>query len=162
MSLVVRPLDLKKANEFVMANHRHNGKVLIHRFSIGVYDGERLCGVAIVGNPSARKLDDGKTVEVKRVCTDGTYNACSILYGRCARIAKEMGWQKIITYLLETENGASLRASGWEIDAENVGGKDWDVPSRPRMVREETLFGEIRASYPINVKKTRWFKKLSK
>lgn len=156
--LTIKPIDLKSANQFVLANHRHNGKVLVHRFSIAVYDNDRLCGVAICGNPSARKLDDGETIEVKRVCTDGTYNACSILYGRCARIAKEMGWKKIITYLLETENGASLRASGWKIDAEGVGGASWNVPSRPRVVKEINLFGEVTASYPIGVKKTRWCK----
>ena len=156
--LQIRPIDLKAANRYVMDNHRHNGKVLVHRFSIACYDGDRLCGVAIVGNPSARKLDDGKTVEVKRVCTDGTKNACSILYGRCARIAREMGWEKIITYTLESEGGTSLRASGWQVDAENVGGKDWNMPSRPRIVTEATLFGEITASYPIGAKKTRWTK----
>ncbi len=160
--LKVIPLDLKKANQYVLENHRHNGKVLIHRFSIGVVDGDKLVGVAIVGNPSARRLDDGKTLEVKRVCTDGTRNACSILYGRCARIAKEMGWQRIITYTLESEGGASLRASGWKVDANNVGGKHWDVPSRPRVVYEETLFGTSIAPYPIDEKKTRWIKELNK
>lgn len=159
--LTIKPIDLKSANAFVLAHHRHNGKVLVHRFSIACYDDDRLCGVAIVSNPSARKLDDGKTVEVKRVCTDGTYNACSILYGRCARIAKEMGWERIITYLLESENGASLRASGWEIEKEGVGGKNWDVPSRPRVVKEQTLFGDKVASYPIDQKKTRWVKQLN-
>lgn len=159
--LQVKPIDLKTANQFVMANHRHNGKVLVHRFSIAVWDGDRLCGVAICGNPSARKLDDGKTIEVKRVCTDGTKNACSILYGRCARIAKEMGWERIITYILETEPGVSLRASGWSIEAEGVGGKDWNMPSRPRVVREQNLFGESTCSYPIDVKKNRWVKKLN-
>ena len=160
--LFIKPIDLKTANSFVLEHHRHNGKVLVHRFSIAVYEGDKMVGVAICGNPSARKLDDGKTVEVKRVCTDGTYNACSILYGRCARIAKEMGWEKIITYTLEQEGGASLRASGWKVDAENVGGKSWDMPSRPRIVRQETLFGIQEASYPVDVKKTRWIKQLAK
>lgn len=159
----VIPLDLKTANEFVVAHHRHNGKVLIHRFSIGVLNEDgKLIGVAIVGNPSARRLDDGLTCEVKRVCTDGTSNACSILYGRCARIAKEMGWSKIITYTLESEPGTSLKASGWFIEAENVGGKDWNVPSRPRKIKEMTLFGEECASYIIGQKKTRWVKVLNK
>ena len=160
--LRIVPIDLKTANQFVLAHHRHNGKVLIHRFSIGVLDGDKMVGVAIVANPSARRLDDGKTIEVKRVCTDGTHNACSILYGRCARIAKEMGWERIITYTLESETGASLRASGWNVDAEKVGGKSWDVPSRPRVVHQETLFGTIEASYPIGVPKTRWIKILNK
>lgn len=131
--LTIKPMDLKSANAYVLANHRHNGKILVHRFSIGCYDGDRLCGVAICGNPNARKLDDGATIEVKRVCTDGTKNACSILYGRCARIAKEMGFGKIITYILQSEQGTSLRASGWEIEAENVGGarKDGMFPQDP-------------------------------
>ena len=157
--LTIKPLDLKAANAYVLNNHRHNGKVLVHRFSIGCYEGDRLCGVAICGNPSARKLDDGQTIEVKRVCTDGTKNACSILYGRCARIAKEMGYGRIITYILQSECGTSLRASGWEIEAENVGGgeKGWNVPSRPREVVSINLFGEEEVHYPLE-KKTRYSK----
>ena len=155
MSLVIRPIDLKSANEYVLKNHRHNGKVLVHRFSISCYDGERLCGVAICGNPSARKLDDGSTIEVKRLCTDGTRNACSILYGRCARIAKEMGFKKIITYITDQESGVSLRASGYVLENEHCGGGEngWNTPSRPRIVKQETLFGEVSASYPIGEKK---------
>ena len=161
MCLTIRPIDLKSANEFVMKHHRHNGKVLVHRFSIAVYDGDRLCGVAICGNPLARKLDDGKTIEVRRVCTDGTRNACSILYGRCARIAKEMGWEKIITYILDSECAVTMKASGWEIEAEGCGGVSWNVPSRPRLVKQETLFGEETCSYPVDELKTRYYKKLN-
>lgn len=162
MCLTIKPLDLKAANEYVLKNHRHNGKVLVHRFSLGCYDDGRLCGVAICGNPTARKLDNGDTIEVKRLCTDGTRNACSILYGRCARVAKEMGFAKIITYITEQECGVSLRASGYELEAEDCGGKKgWDMPSRPRIVREETLFGEVVASYPIGGKK-RYAKILNK
>lgn len=158
--LTIRPIDLKSANEYVLKHHRHNGKVLVHRFSISVYDGDRLCGVAICGNPVARKLDTGDTIEVKRCCTDGTRNACSILYGRCARIAKEMGYKKIITYITEQETGVSLRVSGYEIEATRCGGnKGWNMPSRPRIVREETLFGEECATYPIGYKK-RYYKNL--
>jgi len=157
--LTIRPIDLKAANEFVLKHHRHNGKVLVHRFSIAVYDCDRLCGVAICGNPVARELCDGDTVEVKRCCTDGTRNACSILYGRCARIAKEMGFKKIITYITEEESGVSLRASGYILEQENCGGKSWNVPSRPRVVHEVTLFGEISASYPL-CKKKRYCKSL--
>lgn len=43
-------------------------------------------GVAIAGQPIARKLDDGLTIEVRRLCTDGTKDACSKLYGACARV----------------------------------------------------------------------------
>ena len=154
MSLKIKPIDLNAANEYVLKNHRHNGKVLVHRFSISVYDNDRLCGVAICGNPVARKLDNGDTIEVKRCCTDGTKNACSILYGRCARIAKDMGYAKIITYITNEETGVSLRASGYDLEAEDCGGRNgWSMPSRPRIVREENLFGEVTASYPIGIKK---------
>lgn len=124
--LRIVPIDLKEANAFVMKHHRHNGKVLVHRFSLSVYDGDRMCGVAIVGNPSARALCDGYTLEIKRVCTDGTRNACSILYGRCAQIAKLMGYKKVITYITTEETGASLRASNFVLEAENVGGVKMD------------------------------------
>lgn len=159
--LRIVPIDLKAANAYVLTHHRHNGKVLVHRFSISVYDGDRLCGVAIVGNPSARKLCDGETLEIKRCCTDGTRNACSILYGRCCAIAKLMGYKRVITYITAEENGASLRASNFVLDAENVGGgvNGWNMPSRPRMVTEMTLFGENAASYPIGPKK-RYIKNL--
>ena len=162
--LVIRPLDLKQANAFVLQHHRHNGKVLVHKFSLGCYDGDRLCGVAIVGSPRARRLCDGLSVEVYRCCTDGTHNACSILYGRCARVAKEMGYTKIITYILQSEAGTTMRASGWEIEEEEAGGrtdKGWNVPSRPREIVSLTLFdGEVK-HYPLE-KKVRYAKSLSK
>lgn len=153
--LTIRPIDLKSANEFVMKHHRHNGKVLVHRFSISCYDGDRLCGVAICGNPVARMLCDGNTVEVYRCCTDGTKNACSCLYGRCAKIAKDMGFKKIMTYITEDETGVSLRAAGFNLEEDNCSGtgRNRNTPSRPRVIQEVNLFGEKTASYPIGKKK---------
>ena len=118
MSLEIRPIKLKDANAYVGQHHRHNMPTNGHKWSLAVYDGERLCGVAIAGQPVARNLDDGLTIEIRRVCTDGTFNACSKLYGACARVAKEMGYRRVVTYTLETESGASLRASGYT----NAGG----------------------------------------
>ena len=111
--------------------------------------------MAICGQPVARKLDDGLTIEIRRVCTDGTYNACSILYGACARIAHEMGYKRVITYTLASEPGTSLRASGF-VDCGEAGGRSWDMPSRPREVEQVTLFGEIRKY--SEEKKRRWEK----
>lgn len=91
-----------------------------------------LHGVAICSNPVARLADDGLTLEVSRLCTDGTRNACSILYGACARIAKEMGFKKIQTYILKSETGTSLKASGWEMEADNVGSVDWESAQNQR------------------------------
>lgn len=120
--LNVRPISLKEANAFIIANHRHHDKVQGHKFSEAVYKGDKLVGVACVGRPVSRHLDDGKTLEVTRLCTDGTYNACSILYSRCAKISKDMGYSKIITYILDTESGVSLKASGWHCEEKDVGG----------------------------------------
>lgn len=113
MALEVRPIDLRVANAYVAANHRHNKPTNGHKFSIGCYEDERLCGVAICGKPVARMLDNGLTLEIRRVCTDGTMNACSILYGACARVAKAMGYKRVVTYTLESEPGTSLKASGF-------------------------------------------------
>jgi hypothetical protein len=131
MSLEIRPITLKAANEFVREIHRHNGPTRGHKFSVAVYKGDKLVGVGIVGRPVARRLDDGLTAEILRVCTDGTRNACSILYGACSRCAKEMGYKRVVTYTLVSEPGSSLKAAGFK-NAGLAGGLDWSVPSRPR------------------------------
>ena len=154
--LEIRPIKLRDANQYVAQNHRHNIPTNGHKFSVACYDDGRLCGVAIAGQPVARKLDDGLTIEIRRVCTDGTYNACSILYGACVRVAKAMGYKRVVTYTLQSEPGTSLKASGFVYDGE-AGGTSWDVPSRHRDIYQPTLFGENR-KYP-NEKKTRWVKK---
>ena len=154
------PIELKDAQTYIDKNHRHHKAAVRDKFRVGAeIDGE-LVGVAQVGRPLARCLCDGKTLEVLRLCTTGEKDVCSFLYSRCARIAKEMGYEKIITYILETETGASLKASGWELDAEDVGGREWDTPSRPRAngTEQMSLFGENR-KYPI-CKKQRWVKYL--
>ena len=130
--LEIRPISIAKANEYVMQFHRHHGKKVGCRFAIAVYEGGALHGVAICSNPVARNADDGLTLEVSRLCTDGTYNACSMLYGACARIAKDMGFKKIQTYILESETGTSLKASGWTLDADHVGVTDWESASNKR------------------------------
>lgn len=151
--LVIKPITLKQANAFVVQHHRHNIPTSGHKWSVACYNGERLCGVAISGQPIARMLDDGETIEVRRVCTDGTENACSKLYGACARIAKEFGYRRIITYTLVTEPGTSLKASGWK-DCGECGGGSWDREKRPREVSQMTLFGE-QEKYPQCAKR-RW------
>ena len=116
-----------------------------------------MVGVAICGQPVARRLDDGKTIEVRRVCTGGAKNACSCLYGACARIAREFGYERIITYTLHSESGASLRAAGYTIVTTEAGGVSWNVPSRPREETQVTLFGEQK-KYPME-KKILWEKR---
>jgi hypothetical protein len=89
------PLHLKQANEFVAQYHRHNLPTVGGKFAIGAAQDGRLVGVAIAGRPVARRLDDGQTLEVLRVCTDGTRNVNSFLYGRVKRIALLMGYERV-------------------------------------------------------------------
>lgn len=131
------PIELKQANEFVERLHRHHKPVHRDKLRIGCEVDSKLCGVVQLGRPVARALDDGKTIEVVRLCTDGTPNVCSFLYGRAARIAKDLGYSRIITYILDTESGISLRASGWKFDGMTRGGS-WDCPSRPRQQQAPT------------------------
>ena len=126
-----QPISLKLANEFVLANHRHNKPVAGHKFSIGLFDDERLIGVAICGRPVARMADDGLTLEILRVCTDGTRNANSMLYSRVKRIAQVMGYQKVLTYTLTEESGSSLRAVGAQRDG-IVKPREWSREKRKR------------------------------
>lgn len=129
--LRLAPLELRQANEFVQQLHRHHKPVHRDKFRVGCEVDGRLCGVVQVGRPVSRCLDDGKTLEVVRLCTDGTRNACSYLYSAAARVAKDLGYSRIVTYIMESETGVSLKAAGWTIDGVTKGGS-WDCPSRPR------------------------------
>ncbi len=140
VSLSIHPINLAEANAFVAVHHRHHKPVPGAKFAIGVADGA-VRGVAIVGRPVARRLQDGYTLEVTRVATDGAHNACSMLYGACWRAAKALGYRRLITYTLESEGGASLRASGWTLIGLRGGG-NWNTPSRPRVDTAELLRGQ--------------------
>ena len=130
--LQIVPIGFREACAFVRLHHRHHPPPQSHKFSIALSNGESIVGVAMVGRPVARRLDNGFTLEVTRLCTDGTRNACSKLYGASWRIAREMGYRQVITYILDTETGTSLKAAGW-ICLGRAGGLSWNVPSRPRV-----------------------------
>lgn len=133
--MTIEPIALSLANRFVAAWHRHSRPVVGHLWSLGLWaDVLDLRGVAIVGRPVARALDDGMTVEITRLATDGTRNACSALYGACCREARRRGYRRMVTYTLATESGASLRASGFRPSA-HVKGRQWDTPARRRFHR---------------------------
>jgi hypothetical protein len=110
------PTTLAEANSFVGAFHRHHKAVVGHRFSFGVESCGKLVGTVICGRPVARKTDQYRVAEVTRLCTDGTPNACSFLYGAAAKICKIMGFSRIQTFILPNENGVSLKAAGWKFD----------------------------------------------
>ncbi len=132
MGLYAVPLSLVEANQFIIEHHRHHKPVQGHKFSIGAAIESEIVGVVIVGRPVARRRDDGMTLEVMRLCTDGTPNACSFLYGRGAKAAFALGYSRIGTYILKSEPGTSLKAVGWKMIAETPG-RSWSVPSRPRV-----------------------------
>lgn len=130
--LKITPITLAEANAFVTKHHRHHKPVPGAKFCIAVSDGDQVRGVAIIGRPVARPLDNGWTLEVNRVATDGAKNACSMLYGAAWRATRAMGYKKLITYTLASEPGSSLRASGWNVVAQ-VRGRSWSCTSRPRV-----------------------------
>ena len=121
----IAPITFKSASAYINQHHRHHKATIGCKFCISAVDeAGHLHGVAVCGRPVSRHLDDGLTLEINRVCTDGARNACSMLYGACCRIAKAMGYKKVITYILESENGASLKASNFICEGE-AGGTHW-------------------------------------
>jgi hypothetical protein len=122
VSLEIRPITLRAACAFIAEHHRHNKPPRGHKFSVSVWDGERLIGVATAGRPIARHFDDGLTLEVNRTCTldgrapraDGHADgANTMLYGAVWRAARAMGYRRCITYTQADESGASLRGAGY-------------------------------------------------
>jgi hypothetical protein len=127
------PIHLKAAQAFIRRWHRHSLPPVGGKFALGVVNERgQLVGVAVCGRPVARHLDDGLTLEVLRVCTDGTPNSNSFLYGRARRVARQMGYQRILTYTLAREGGASLWAAGARPSGK-VEAEEWSRPSRKRV-----------------------------
>ena len=143
MKLQIVPCSIAEAKEFIRANHRHHRPPVGAKFAVAVSDSHgSIRGVATVGRPVARKLDNGWTLEVNRVATDGTRNACSMLYSACWRASRALGYRKLVTYILDTEPGTSLAAAGWKCIA-SVRGRSWDCKSRPRVDKHPTQ-GKLR------------------
>jgi hypothetical protein len=133
MSLHLVPVSTAVANECVTRWHRHNAPPLTSTIRVGAAteDGT-LVAVGLAGRPVARHYDDGQTLEVTRVSSDGTKNATSMLYAALTRAGFALGYTRIITYTQADESGSSLRAAGWRVVAERPKRKGWSTPSRPR------------------------------
>jgi len=131
MTLRLVPVTKADADAFVAAHHRHNlpPKVTILQVAVAGEDG--ICGVAQAARPVSPKLCDGWTIEAVRVCTDGTPNACSILYGAIWRAARALGYRRLVTYTTEGEDGGSLRAAGL-VPVFQGRPRSWDQAHRPR------------------------------
>lgn len=151
MGMIIVPLELKELNALVSKWHRHHQPVQGHRFSLGLLDNGEYVGGCSVGRPTARLGGSPKQVlEVTRLVTNGKKNACSMLYSASARVGKEMGYSKIQTYILDSELGVSLKASGWICEDNNCGGGQW----------KHTDGKERRTDQPT-CKKQRWAKMLN-
>lgn len=135
--LRIGPIRFGQARAFVLRHHEHCRPPAGWRFGAAIWNGPTLIGVAMVGRPVARLIDAATTVEVNRLCLDRTLssglrrNAVSMLLGHAAREARRRGFLRIITYTLESESGASMRASGWAEDGRSRGGS-WSRPARAR------------------------------
>ena len=147
--LTIVPITQKKAKKWVKEFHRHHRPPVGSVFQIGLEENGEMVGCLMAGRPVARASDDGLTLEVNRTCVlDDVKNGCSKLLGAAARVARELGYKRIITYTLPEETGASLRGAGWTND-HITKGSTWDCPSRPR---QTDLFPEC--------KNLRWVKQL--
>ena len=130
--LRVTPITLREARAYVDEHHRHHRAPQGGLFAVSASAGDRVVGVVIIGRPVARMLCDGYSAEVTRLCTDGSPNACSLLYAAAWRAARAMGYLRLLTYTLKEEGGASLRAAGWRCIGE-AGGGSWSRIGRPRI-----------------------------
>lgn len=129
---MLQPVSKAEADAFIREHHRHHRPPQGWKFGVAVNDGEKVVGVACCGRPVSRMLDDGWTLEVTRVCSDGTKHVCSMLYGACVRAGRALGYRRIITYTLKEEAGTSLLAAGWKALYETEGGS-WGRAGRPRV-----------------------------
>lgn len=128
-----RPISLREACEFVNTHHRHHVSPQGHKFSIALYDGDIVIGVIIAGRPVSRFQDNGLTLEVTRCCVKEVYkNGITKLYAAVYRVAQAMGYERIITYTLESESGVSMKAANFTRIQISKGGS-WNSPSRQRV-----------------------------
>ncbi len=138
MGIELRPITRDQAHAWIAAKHRHHGPPVGELWRHALHDDNGvIVGVATVGRRVARALDDGLTVEVTRLCTDGEPNACSMLYGAARRAADTKGYRRGLTYILASESGVSLRAAGYR-RLWTVKGRSWDCASRPRTDKHPT------------------------
>jgi len=141
------PMSITDAKTFIRLHHRHHKPPVGGLFAVGCALDGKICGVAVVGRPVARMLQDGWTAEVTRLCTDSTPHVASKLYAACWRAARALGWRKLITYILAEESGVSLKAAGWKCIGE-CGGGSWSCKSRPR-IDQHPLQRKIKWETPV-------------
>jgi hypothetical protein len=134
------PINLREASAFIDANHRHNSAPRGMRFAVGLIDDDgELIGVGVAGRPLSRVLDPMSVIEINRTCTTGEPNANSMIYGALRRAAKALGYTKVITYSQVNENGSSLRAAGFRLEAELPPRPSWADSSGNSLVARDPV-----------------------
>jgi hypothetical protein len=136
--LELQPISFEEAATFIRLHHRHHIPSIGWKFGIAANDGDHVVGVAMCGRPVSRHFDDGWTLELNRLCTDGTHNASSFLLGACRRATFALGYRRLITYTLAEEGGASLRGAGFKEVMRTKGGS-WSRINRPRVDKAPTI-----------------------
>lgn len=134
MSLSLCPLTYAEAVLFVDEHHRHRKAPPGHKFAVGVHNGSEVVAAMLVGRPVARAEDDGRTLEINALASNGQRNACSMLLGAARRAAWALGYTRVVTMTLRSESGASLRAAGYKLIGERAD-RNWNCPGRPRVER---------------------------
>jgi hypothetical protein len=150
--LTLQPIDFNEACKFVEVNHSHHKPPRGWKFGIAVNNGDHIVGVIMVGRPVARMLDDGWTLEITRCATTGEKNAASMLYGAAARAVFALGYKRLVTYTLETEDGTCLVAAGYKEIAVTRGGS-WSRVSRLRVDVNPTVPKKRWEKLPNNKEK---------
>ena len=134
----IKSIALADANDFIAHVHRHSAPVRGWKYGVSLWDEISIIGVVTVGRPVARNLDDGTTLEVTRLAllNNAPTDAASRLLGNAARIAKDLGYGRLVSYTLESETGGAYQASGWD-RTERVKSAQWNRPSRQRDLLDE-------------------------
>lgn len=135
--LMLWPLKRDEANAYVKEHHRHNAPVTGDLFRVGLRYGDEIVGVAMVGRPISKELQnrEPQTCELLRLCVrDGApRNAIRTLHGAVLRAAWALGYNRVITYTLASESGNTLRDAGYRTLGEKRKGRSWNTRSRPRI-----------------------------
>lgn len=101
--LFALPLTRTEVKAFIAQHHKHHLPPIGWVFQVALARAHKVVGGATVGRLVARLLDTGVAAEVTRCCViegSAERDAASRRYGACWRIAREMGYQPLITNTL--------------------------------------------------------------
>lgn len=108
-SLVIVPIRLSTARAFIAWTREEPLSPHEAIFAIGANTGTGvLVGVVMMGRPIANALDDGRTVQITDLATDGTPKAGAALLCAARWVALAMGYGRLIDCASGGRAGASV------------------------------------------------------